>query len=74
MDKEKVYVGTKIIKAVKMSKHEFRDYRNNESDGKPDEDGYKVKYEDGYESWSPKATFERAYREVTEAERGLITG
>lgn len=25
------------------------------------EDGYKVVYEDGYESWSPKAVFEKAY-------------
>jgi hypothetical protein len=24
-------------------------------------DGYAVKYEDGYTSWSPKETFERAY-------------
>lgn len=26
------------------------------------EDGYKVVYEDGYESWSPKDVFEKAYR------------
>lgn len=26
------------------------------------EDGYKVIYEDGYESWSPKDVFEKAYR------------
>lgn len=25
-------------------------------------DGYKVVYEDGYESWSPKAAFRKAYR------------
>lgn len=25
------------------------------------EDGYKVVYEDGYESWSPKDVFEKAY-------------
>lgn len=28
-----------------------------------DEDGYKVVYEDGYISWSPKDVFEKAYRE-----------
>ena len=28
------------------------------------EDGYKVVYEGGYESWSPKDVFEKAYREV----------
>lgn len=26
------------------------------------EDGYKVRYADGYESWSPKRVFEEAYR------------
>ena len=26
------------------------------------EDGYKVVYEDGYESWSPKEVFEKAYK------------
>ena len=30
-----------------------------EKDGK---EGYKVVYEDGYESWSPKDAFEKAYR------------
>ena len=27
----------------------------------PVEEGYKVVYEDGYESWSPKDVFEKAY-------------
>jgi len=27
--------------------------------------GYKVRYPDGYESWSPKGVFERAYLKVT---------
>ena len=27
-------------------------------------DGYKVYYPDGYVSWSPKETFEKAYHEV----------
>ena len=72
MPEEKVYIGTKVVKAVEMSKHKYRDYRGNEADGKPDEDGYKVTYEDGYESWSPAATFERAYRQVTEAEKAMM--
>ncbi|RLK56242.1 hypothetical protein BCL79_0625 [Stenotrophomonas rhizophila] len=41
------YVGTKIIEAWPAQK-----------DGV---DGYSVKYEDGYISWSPKDTFEAAY-------------
>lgn len=46
----KTYIGVKVIKAEPMEK-----------DGKP---GYKVKYKDGYESWSPKEAFEEAYREL----------
>lgn len=42
------YIGTKEVVAWIAEK-----------DGKP---GYGVKYEDGYTSWSPKDTFEAAYR------------
>ena len=42
------YIGTKEVVAWLAEK-----------DGKP---GYGVKYEDGYTSWSPKETFEAAYR------------
>ena len=35
------------------------------------EDGYKVRYADGYESWSPKEVFEEAYREVDGMNFGL---
>lgn len=52
------YIGTKIILAEPETK-----------DGR---DGYKVVYEDGYTSWSPKDTFERAYRKVTLAERQMV--
>ena len=33
--------------------------------------GYKVVYEDGYESWSPRDVFEAAYRETTGMPFGL---
>ena len=46
------YIGTKIIEAEPMSR----------SHGDKAEDGYKVRYPDGYESWSPKDVFEEAYR------------
>ena len=38
--------------------------------GQP-EDGYRVQYEDGYLSWSPKAVFEKAYRETAGLSFGL---
>lgn len=45
----KQYIGTKMIEA--------------EPDrGGNGEMGYKVRYADGYESWSPKKVFEKAYR------------
>lgn len=46
------YIGTKIIEA------------NREDRGAPErhDEGYKVVYPDGYESWSPKAVFEDAYQ------------
>jgi len=58
MGEEKKYIGTKIILATPESK-----------DG---EEGYKVTYPDGYVSWSPKAVFENAYREITDSEINLL--
>lgn len=52
----KKYLGVKLIEAEPEEK------LNLES-GKLKE-GYKVVYEDGYTSWSPKDVFEKAYREV----------
>lgn len=54
----KSYIGTKVIQARPQLKDE--------------KEGYKVIYEDGYESWSPKEVFERCYREITEKEKALI--
>ena len=57
----KQYIGTKIIQAEPMNRGEYNNYRgwqipNNEN---PEDEGYLVKYEDGYESWSPKEVFEK---------------
>jgi len=52
------YIGTKVVNA--------------EPEVKDGCDGYKVVYEDGYTSWSPKEAFERAYRLVSGKERQLI--
>jgi len=43
------YIGTKIIQAEPQN-------------GTEGEDGYKVVYEGGYTSWSPKDVFEKAYK------------
>lgn len=58
------YIGTKIIEAAPAVRKGGKVYdltwpipRSIE----PEEPGYRVRYQDGYESWSPKDVFERAY-------------
>lgn len=62
------YIGAKLIEAEPA-------YRVNDqvilpigwhtSPGDKVEEGYMVRYRDGYESWSPKAVFEAAYLPLT---------
>ena len=67
------YIGSKIVQAEPMSRSEFHEYKgwstpmNKGRDG----EGYKVRYEDGYESWSPKEVFEAAYRRTDGMNFGL---
>lgn len=72
------YIGTKIVLAEPMDAAAFvltvralPGVITIESNGRGPE-GYKVMYEDGYTSWSPKEVFERAYRRITDAEINLI--
>jgi hypothetical protein len=46
----KKYIGFKMVDAWESKKD--------------DQEGYVVKYPDGYISWSPKDVFEKAYMEV----------
>ncbi len=48
----KQFIGCKIVNAERAK-------------GRDGRDGYKVVYSDGYESWSPKETFERSYLPIT---------
>ena len=62
------YIGTKIIEAEPClrkapSEHVLIDNGY--------EAGYKVRYPDGYESWSPKNVFEEAYRPIGGMNFGL---
>ena len=59
------YIGTKIIEAVPAIRKGGKVYEEGWPIPKsmdPTEEGYKVRYPDGYESWSPKDVFEEAYR------------
>lgn len=63
----KKYIGTKQIEAEPMTMGEA--YRRGllhagrvPSESEKSKDGYYVRYENGYESWSPKDVFEQSYR------------
>ena len=71
MSEEKLYIGAKLIRAIPMSEFKFKASKGKAMVG-DDRLGYQVKYPDGYISWSPKETFEIAYREVTAGERELF--
>lgn len=70
-----LYVGCKLIKAEPLGEDEA--WKQGLVRGpKPEifRDGYKVVYEDGYESWSPASTFERAYRKLNTEEIAFFRG
>ena len=46
------YIGTKMVEAEKATRESG-------------EEGYRVRYSDGYVSWSPKEVFEKAYLPVS---------
>lgn len=63
----KKYIGTKMVNAEPMTKGEAFE-KNLLKTGvevtieESTQEGYKVEYEDGYTSWSPKEVFEKAYK------------
>ncbi|WP_367272274.1 Gp49 family protein [uncultured Dysosmobacter sp.] len=74
------YIGTKLVEAEPAKRYEdanefviIEDSREDVSTGEGEvmknatscAAGYKVRYPDGYESWSPKEVFERAYLLLT---------
>lgn len=66
--KMKTYIGTKIIEAIPAIRTGGKVYDANELIPRSMElveEGYKVRYPDGYESFSPKDVFERFYLELT---------
>lgn len=71
----KKYLGVKIVDAEPMCEFDFLKFSDK---GKAivsseyiNREGYKVVYEDGYTSWSPKEVFEKAYRPITGLTFGL---
>ena len=62
----KKYIGTKVVNATPAWLVDNKVYLKDETVPRSmnRKDGYIVVSEDGYESWSPKSVFEKAYREV----------
>lgn len=64
----KKYQGTKCVEAEPMTLGDYKrltgrdPYANSGSDVSDNSCGFHVRYKDGYESWSPLAAFEEAYR------------
>ena len=62
------YIGTKLIgaePAYRVNDQVILPIGWHTSPGDKVEEGYMVRYRDGYESWSPKAVFEAAYLPLT---------
>lgn len=70
----KQYIGTKIIEAAPAIRKGGKVYDLTwpiPKSMEPVEPGYRVRYPDGYESWSPKDVFEEAYRPTDAMSFGL---
>jgi hypothetical protein len=77
---QQLYIGTKIISAMPMSREDYNTYRGWQmpSDEDGTDAGYLIEYLDGgspndsrhtgYISWSPAAQFEEAYLVMKDAE------
>lgn len=58
------YIGTKLVKAEKMTRGEFNAKFQRAVPGEETDPGYVVEYEGGYTSWSPADPFEKAYMKL----------
>lgn len=70
----KRYIGTKIIEAEPAYKVDGKTVQPTDwpvPEGSKAEEGYAVRYPDGYMSWSPKEVFEEAYRQTDAMPFGL---
>lgn len=62
----KSYIGCKLVEAEPMTREEYNKLRewNIPENENPDDQGYLVKYDDDYISWSPKEIFEKQHLEL----------
>jgi hypothetical protein len=69
----KTYIGTKVVQAKPMTRGAYNALKGWQlpADEDGSDEGFLVGYSDTYLSWSPKATFDEAYRETTGLTFGL---
>lgn len=70
----KQYIGTKLIEAEPAYRVDGKTVQPTTwpiPEGSVAEEGYAVRYPDGYMSWSPKEVFEEAYRPTDNLNFGL---
>ncbi|WP_101908869.1 DUF2829 domain-containing protein [Marasmitruncus massiliensis] len=69
----KKYIGTKIIQAEPMTRKDYNNLRGwpMPADENPADNGFLIKYPDGYISWSPETVFSDAYRLIDGMTFGL---
>ncbi len=66
------YIGCKVIQAEPMDECTFlRTEKGEDTTSRATRPGYKVRYPDGYTSWSPKNVFEEAYRKINPKELSM---
>lgn len=67
-----LFLGVKIIGAEPMDEFTFKQSKGmTPSTECENQEGYRVVYEDGYVSWSPKSVFNKAYRRIDNLTFGL---
>lgn len=72
MESAGLYIGVKIVGAVPATDIEASMQLSRPvTQPLTGADGYIVEYEDGYQSWSPKPAFDKAYRRTTGMSFGL---
>lgn len=65
------FLGIKLIEAEQMTSEEYNEKVRPFVYSGEDKRGYKVVYDDGYDDWSPKDVFEKAYRRIDNLTFGL---
>ena len=72
LEEMRLYIGCKLIKARPMDEDSFRASQGKQMTPGRNAAGYMVLYPDGYISWSPKETFEKAYRLINDKEQAMM--